>query len=298
MSTQPDQAAPVLFAPFPKDLAPRRYKGAPATIGPGDYILEWCPTHPSATHGVVFQHRLVKECELGRFLTKTERVHHLDHNRQNNDPANLELSESQSAHMTTHWAGRGKNDPTNIALVRQAAADPAIQMSAVPLSPTLIATICRENGIEWRTRRKLVHLLDETTVHAALQGRTTKEAAAHLGVNQQSLYNRFSHLLTKRASPRSLDAHKEEIRHKAYVLRLPKTQIAAEYGVGRPCLVKSMQRWRREDATRAGFVVQPVDHPLPEQSPGRTEPGTAPPLTAPAGGLRGSAPIDPFVEFE
>lgn len=45
-----------------------------------------------------------------------------------------------------------------------------------------------------------VDLTDEM-VREALQGRTTAEAAAHLGVNHQTLRNRFGYLLSKRRSP-------------------------------------------------------------------------------------------------
>lgn len=39
----------------------------------------------------ILEHRLVMEQQLGRPLKKGEGVHHKDGNRQNNDPANLEL---------------------------------------------------------------------------------------------------------------------------------------------------------------------------------------------------------------
>lgn len=43
--------------------------------------------------------------------------------------------------------------------------------------------------------------LTEQQVREALRGRTTKEAAAYLGCSVPVLYDRFSHLLTKRRSP-------------------------------------------------------------------------------------------------
>lgn len=43
--------------------------------------------------------------------------------------------------------------------------------------------------------------LTEDQVRAALDGRSTAEAAAHLGVHPQTLRNRFAHLLSYRRSP-------------------------------------------------------------------------------------------------
>jgi hypothetical protein len=58
----------------------------------GGYILERVPDHPYASKdGYVFQHRIVKETELGRYLDRSETVHHKDGNRANNHPSNLEL---------------------------------------------------------------------------------------------------------------------------------------------------------------------------------------------------------------
>lgn len=48
------------------------------------------------------EHRLVMEKIIGRKLKKSEVVHHWDENRLNNDPKNLCLFRSQSAHRNIH----------------------------------------------------------------------------------------------------------------------------------------------------------------------------------------------------
>lgn len=56
-------------------------------------------------------HRRVAEEVLGRPLKKGEVVHHLDENRQNNQPGNVEVLGSQSEHARRHNFGnfqRGK----------------------------------------------------------------------------------------------------------------------------------------------------------------------------------------------
>lgn len=51
-------------------------------------------------------HRVVKEREIGRPLEPWEVVHHRDHQKQNNDPANLGLM-TNSSHSRMHMKGNG-----------------------------------------------------------------------------------------------------------------------------------------------------------------------------------------------
>lgn len=72
------------------------------------YVLLWTPGHPNArkhTH-YVFEHRLVMEEKLGRYLEPDEVVHHRNRDRQDNDPANLSLFASNAAHLRHELTGR------------------------------------------------------------------------------------------------------------------------------------------------------------------------------------------------
>lgn len=73
------------------------------------YVLLHRPDHPHANrHGYVREHRLVMERELGRYLLPAEVVHHSGE-RDENDPRNLKLYATNSAHLAETRKGRAPN---------------------------------------------------------------------------------------------------------------------------------------------------------------------------------------------
>lgn len=61
-----------------------------ASKGPYNYAR--VPNHPNCNRcGYVLEHRIVMENKLGRLLRKDEAVHHINHNRKDNRPENLEV---------------------------------------------------------------------------------------------------------------------------------------------------------------------------------------------------------------
>ena len=66
------------------------------------YVRLYMPGHPLADKlGLVLEHRLVASQSAGRWLAPTEHVHHLNGNRKDNRPENLQV-QSNSEHMALH----------------------------------------------------------------------------------------------------------------------------------------------------------------------------------------------------
>ena len=71
------------------------------------YVLIWIPSHPFATtSGCVREHRLVMELKIGRYLTRKEVVHHIDGDKANNAPDNLELFSANADHLRETLRGK------------------------------------------------------------------------------------------------------------------------------------------------------------------------------------------------
>ena len=83
------------------------------------YVAIHSPGHPRAWKGsasYVLEHVLVAEKKLGRFLSKDERVHHVNHVKDDNRPENL-LIMTHGEHTRLHWLGR-KHSPEAIFKMR------------------------------------------------------------------------------------------------------------------------------------------------------------------------------------
>lgn len=76
----------------------------------GGYWYCWAPEHPHRTKaGYVAEHRLVQEKKIGRLLLRSEVVHHIDGNRVNNEPENLQHFATNAEHLQHELTGQVPN---------------------------------------------------------------------------------------------------------------------------------------------------------------------------------------------
>ena len=87
-----------------KNLAQKNsnWKGGKKYDGHG-YIMVYCPKHPNAINKIyVYEHRLVMEKHLGRYLKKLEVIHHKNGKKDDNNISNLQLFDNQKEHTSYH----------------------------------------------------------------------------------------------------------------------------------------------------------------------------------------------------
>jgi hypothetical protein len=66
------------------------------------YVYAYSPNHPYAHKNYVFEHRLVMEKKIGRYLKPKEVVHHINGDVKDNRIENLQLFENNAKHMKHH----------------------------------------------------------------------------------------------------------------------------------------------------------------------------------------------------
>jgi len=83
-----------------------QWKGGRSVASNGYVLIRVGAGHHLAdVRGYAYEHRLVAEAKTSRRLAPGEIVHHVDGNKQNNDPANIEVLPSIAHHRHEHGSG-------------------------------------------------------------------------------------------------------------------------------------------------------------------------------------------------
>lgn len=79
------------------------WRGGRSKTAHGYIIVRVGIGHPFADcRGYAYEHRIVASQKIGRLLKPTEKVHHIDGNRQNNLPENLKVVKDNAEHYFEH----------------------------------------------------------------------------------------------------------------------------------------------------------------------------------------------------
>jgi hypothetical protein len=90
------------------------------TISAGGYVSILKPDHPFAdVNGRVKEERLVMEKQIGRYLDKKEIIHHINHNKQDNRPENLQIVSSKEHGRIHHLGNKNRLGKKNSIETRQ-----------------------------------------------------------------------------------------------------------------------------------------------------------------------------------
>lgn len=99
----------------------RMHNGRPAKLDPSGYVMVWEPTHPNKSQrGWQYEHRLVAEAMLDRYLTSEEHVHHKNEVKDDNRPENLQVLDARSHNAITmhNYLGAIQDDRDELARLR------------------------------------------------------------------------------------------------------------------------------------------------------------------------------------
>lgn len=92
------------------------YKGGSIASNGYKLIYVGKEHHLADVRGYTYEHRVVMERKLGRRLLPSEIVHHIDENKLNNAPDNLEIKKSVAEHRHHHSKNnsRAPGEPNTI----------------------------------------------------------------------------------------------------------------------------------------------------------------------------------------
>lgn len=148
----------------------------------GQYYGYYDPTHTLANKdGLVYEHRLIASQMLGRDITASEVVHHIDENKLNNDPTNLMIFKSKAHHTAFHKGAEAKsvNGVYEVNL---------IDKSICPIcgqKKSYNANLCSKCSLKIRNKR--VNTIDTDELQTLVESWPMTKVADYYGVSDNTV---------------------------------------------------------------------------------------------------------------
>lgn len=144
---------------------------------PRGYVLLCIKSHPkSDVLGYVFEHRVMMELKIGRYLKTGEVVHHKNEVKHDNRLSNLGLM-SHGTHTTLHHTGSKRSEEVRIKMskvARKRNSTPHItkfELENQIKSNKKLKEVFKQLGIAQVTYYKLVNEFNLQEVHSEFRGR-------------------------------------------------------------------------------------------------------------------------------
>jgi hypothetical protein len=94
-----------------------RWSGGRKVNGPGGYVQVFSPEHPRAIKGYVYEHILIAEKALGKFIEEPHEIHHFNEEKGDNKNSNLVVCGDRAYHFLIHARqriGKRGGDPNKV----------------------------------------------------------------------------------------------------------------------------------------------------------------------------------------